>query len=47
MLHYTKVERLARDKHSSLLGPFINYEENENDCEYNSKDHIHNTSVSS
>jgi hypothetical protein len=23
------LERLARDKHSSLLGPFIIYEENE------------------
>ncbi len=30
LLHYTKPERLARaDKHSSLLGPFLSYEENE------------------
>jgi hypothetical protein len=28
MLHYTRLKRLARDKHSSLLGPFITYEEN-------------------
>ena len=27
MLHYTRLERLARDKHSSLLGPFVSYEE--------------------
>ncbi len=25
----TRLEKLARDKHSSLLGPFIGYEENE------------------
>jgi hypothetical protein len=29
MSHYTKLERLARDKDSSLLGPFVSYEENE------------------
>jgi hypothetical protein len=29
VLHYTRLERLARDKHSSLLGPFVSYEENE------------------
>jgi hypothetical protein len=23
MLHYTRLERLARDEHSSLLGPFV------------------------
>jgi hypothetical protein len=28
-LDYTRSERLASDKHSSLLGPFISYEENE------------------
>ncbi len=28
MLHYTRVDRLARDKHKSLLGPFVSYEEN-------------------
>ncbi len=29
MLHYTKLERLVSDKQSSLLGPFVIYEENE------------------
>jgi hypothetical protein len=29
VLHYTRLERLARDKHSDLLGTFISYEENE------------------
>jgi hypothetical protein len=29
VLHYTILERLARDKHSSLLGPFVSMEENE------------------
>ncbi len=29
VLHYSRVERLARDKHSNLLAPFVNYEENE------------------
>ncbi len=28
MLHYNKLERLAREKHSSLLDPFVSYEEN-------------------
>ncbi len=28
VLHYTSLERLARDKHSNLLNPFISYEEN-------------------
>jgi hypothetical protein len=27
-LDYTRSERLASDKHSSLLGPFVTYEEN-------------------
>jgi hypothetical protein len=27
--HYTRLERLARDKHSCLLGPFVSYKENE------------------
>jgi hypothetical protein len=27
-LHNTRLERLARDKKSSLLGPFVSYEEN-------------------
>jgi hypothetical protein len=26
---YSRLERLAKDKHSSLLGPFVSYEENE------------------
>jgi hypothetical protein len=25
--HYTRLERLDRDKHSSLLGPFVSYDE--------------------
>jgi hypothetical protein len=29
VLHYTKIKRLPSDKHSSLFGTFINYEENE------------------
>ncbi len=29
MLHYTRLERLAKDKYSSLLGPFVSYEEKE------------------
>ncbi len=29
VLHYTRLERLARGKHSSLLDPFVSYEENE------------------
>jgi len=28
MLYYTRPEKLAREKHSSLFGPFISYEEN-------------------
>ncbi len=28
VLHYTMVERLARDKHSFSLGSFVIYEEN-------------------
>jgi len=28
-LHYNRQEVLARDKHSSVLGPFKRYEENE------------------
>ncbi len=28
MLHYTEQERLARDKHSSLMGPLVSCEEN-------------------
>jgi hypothetical protein len=27
VFHYTKLERLASDKHASLLGPFISYKE--------------------
>ncbi len=29
MLHYAGLESLARDKYSSLLGPFVSYEEND------------------
>ncbi len=29
LLHYTKLERVAKNKHSSLLEPFVSYEENE------------------
>ncbi len=29
VLHYTRLGRLAMDKDSSLLGPFLSYEENE------------------
>ncbi len=29
VLHYTKPLRLSKDKHPSLLGPFLSYEENE------------------
>ncbi len=29
VLHYTRLESLARDKSSSPLGPFVSYEENE------------------
>ncbi len=29
LLHTVKLERLDKDKHSSLLGPFLSYEENE------------------
>ncbi len=29
VLHYTRPEKLDKDKHSCLLGPFVSYEENE------------------
>jgi len=29
VLHYTRLKRLSNDKHSSLLGTFINFEGNE------------------
>ncbi len=29
VLHYSRLERLAADKHSSLSKPFVHYEENE------------------
>jgi hypothetical protein len=32
MLHYTRLEWLPGDKHSSLLGPLVNYEQNEVLC---------------
>jgi hypothetical protein len=28
VFHYTRLEKLTRDKHSRLLGPFVSYEEN-------------------
>jgi hypothetical protein len=28
-LHYTRLKRFANDKHSSFLGPIVNYEEDE------------------
>jgi len=28
-LHYTRLARLARSKHSNLLGPFVSYNVNE------------------
>jgi hypothetical protein len=28
VLHYTREESLARDKHSSFLDPFISYDKN-------------------
>jgi hypothetical protein len=34
MLHYTWLERLARDKHSSLMSPFVSYEDNEDPAVY-------------
>ncbi len=32
--HYTRLERLASDKHSSLQRLFVSYEENDGYCEY-------------
>jgi len=29
VIHYNRLERLATDKHSSLLDPFVIWEENE------------------
>jgi hypothetical protein len=29
VLHFTRLERLVRDKYSISLGPFLSYEENE------------------
>ncbi len=29
MFNYIRLGRLAKDKHSSLLGPFVSYKENE------------------
>ncbi len=29
MLYYARLERLAKDKHSSLLSPFVSYEDHE------------------
>ncbi len=41
LFHYTNLERLACDTHSSLLGPFMIYKENEMLCIWG---RIHNTS---
>ncbi len=46
MLHYARLERLARDKPFSLFGSFINYVENEL-FKYDPWSHIKNTSISS
>ncbi len=35
MLHYTQLERIVRDKHSSLLGPYVSYEDTVKSFEYN------------
>jgi hypothetical protein len=29
LLHYTRLKRIGKNKHSNLLGPFASYEENE------------------
>jgi hypothetical protein len=29
VLHENRLEGIARDKHSSFMGPFVNYKENE------------------
>jgi hypothetical protein len=29
MLHYAKLKKVSGDKHSSLLGAFVSYKENE------------------
>jgi hypothetical protein len=42
VLCYTTMESLVRDKHSSLLGPFISYEEKKC-CENGLWYYIHNT----
>ncbi len=36
VLHYSRLERLARDEHSSLLCSFTSYKENDCDCVNNS-----------
>ncbi len=28
VFYYTRIERLVRDKHASLVGPFVTYEKN-------------------
>ncbi len=35
LLHYTWLERLPRDKYSSLLGPYVSYEDTVKSFEYN------------
>jgi hypothetical protein len=50
VLHYTWLEILAKDKHSSLLAPFVSYDENEvlwkkKCCEYGPRSRIHKTFI--
>jgi hypothetical protein len=44
VLHNTRLERLARDKHSSLFGPFLCYKET---VVFHTVSGVHNTSFSS
>ncbi len=42
MFHYIRLDKLASDKHSSLLGPFVSYRKIKC-CKYYPCGHIHNT----
>jgi hypothetical protein len=42
--HNNRQARLASDKHSSFLGPFLSNEENIKNCENSRSSRIHNTS---
>jgi hypothetical protein len=46
MFYYTRLERPAKNKHSSLLGPLVSYE-GKKCCEYSPWSCIHGTSFSS